>query len=132
LRFGLILGDVDHFKRFNDEYGHETGDRVLAMVAQTLAHACRSYDLPARWGGEEFAVLAGLGTPERVQALAVRLRALIEQSTLEHAGRILHVTVSLGCTLARDEDDAASILCRADGLLYESKSGGRNRITFAP
>lgn len=131
LRFGVILGDVDHFKRFNDEYGHETGDRVLKMVAQTLAHSCRSYDMVARWGGEEFIALTGHGTPEKVQALADRIRALVEHSTLEHDGRVLNVTISLGGTVARDDDDTASLFGRVDELLYQSKCGGRNRVTFA-
>lgn len=132
LAFGLIVADVDHFKGVNDEYGHDVGDQVLQMVARTLAHSCRAYDLPARWGGEEFAVLAGLGVAERVQALADRLRGLVECSTLVNAGRVLRVTISLGATLARDVDDAASLFTRADRLLYRSKTGGRNRVTFAP
>lgn len=131
LGFGLILADVDHFKRFNDAHGHKTGDKVLQMVAHTLAAACRTYDLVARWGGEEFVVLAGHGAAKTVESLAGRLRALVEHSMLEHAGAVLRVTISLGATVARDDDDAASIFARADGLLYESKTGGRNRVTFA-
>ncbi len=129
--FGLILCDVDHFKQFNDQHGHETGDQVLKAVACSLAHSCRSYDLAARWGGEEFTVLAGHGTPKKVQALADRLRAMVEHSTLKHAGSVLHVTISLGATLVRPGDDAASLVARADHLLYQSKDSGRNRVTFA-
>lgn len=132
LHFGLIMIDVDHFKRFNDEHGHKIGDEVLTLVARTLAHACRVYDMVARWGGEEFTVLAGHGVAAEVLSLANRLRALVENSTLEHGGRVLHVTISLGATLARAEDDAASLLTRADQLLYQSKANGRNRVTFAP
>lgn len=132
LRFGVILCDVDHFKHFNDEHGHATGDEVLKMVAHTLAHACRTYDLAARWGGEEFVVLAGHGAPDKVQTLAGRMRALVEQSTLERAERTLRVTVSVGATVARDEDDAGSLFARVDELLYRSKTGGRNCVTFAP
>jgi diguanylate cyclase (GGDEF)-like protein len=132
LRFGLILGDVDCFKRFNDEHGHETGDEVLKMVGRTLAHSCRAYDLAARWGGEEFVVLAGHGTVEKVQSLAQRLRTMVEHSTLEHKQDVLRVTMSFGATLARNDDNADSIFARADELLYQSKSGGRNCVTFGP
>lgn len=131
LRFGLLLCDVDHFKGFNDKHGHRVGDKVLQMIARTMRHACRSYDLLARWGGEEFVVLAGHGTPERVQVLAERLRALVQHSTLDHEGCVLHVTISLGATVARDDDDATSLFARVDELLYQSKAAGRNRVTFA-
>jgi len=132
LPFGLILGDVDHFKRFNDTYGHKAGDEVLKMVAQTLRHSCRTYDLPGRWGGEEFVVLAGHGSADNVQALAARLVAMTEHSMLIHDDQMLHVTISLGATVARADDSADSLLARADGLLYKSKSAGRNRFTFEP
>jgi diguanylate cyclase (GGDEF)-like protein/PAS domain S-box-containing protein len=132
LRFGLVVADVDHFKSFNDQYGHEVGDEVLKMVARTLTHSCRTYDVAARWGGEEFVVLSGHGDAQKVGALADRLRALVEHSTLAHAGHALHVTISLGATVVRDEDDAASLFARADRLLYQSKAGGRNRATVAP
>jgi diguanylate cyclase (GGDEF)-like protein/PAS domain S-box-containing protein len=130
LPFGLIMADVDHFKQFNDRYGHDTGDRVLRMVARTLVHGRRTYDLAARWGGEEFVVLAGLGRPENVQTLAERLRTLVELSGFAHHGQPLHVTISLGATVARPKDDAASLFARVDELLYKSKSAGRNRLTF--
>jgi len=132
LSFGVILVDVDHFKEVNDTYGHDAGDEVLKMVARTLTHACRAYDLTARWGGEEFVVLAGHGTPARVQALASRLRALVEQSVLEWCRKPLRVTVSLGATVVRADDCATALFARADELLYRSKASGRNRATFEP
>lgn len=128
--FGLIMLDVDDFKKFNDTYGHDVGDRVLKMVAQTLTHACRSYDLAARWGGEEFAVLAGHGSEEAVTTLAARLRSLVAQSVLVHDGQPLSVTISLGATIARSDDDADSLFERADRLLYQSKQCGRDRVSF--
>lgn len=129
--FALVMCDVDHFKNFNDQHGHATGDDVLKMVAQTLKHACRAYDLAARWGGEEFVVLLGQQSPEKVQDIAERLRMMVENSWLEVGGHVLHVTISAGATIARADDDEASLLRRADELLYRSKSGGRNRVTFA-
>jgi len=128
--FGVILGDVDHFKRFNDTYGHPTGDRVLQVVAQTLLRACRTYDVAGRWGGEEFLVVAGHGTVEGVRTAAERLRALVAQAEVTDGGRRLAVTMSFGATLARAGDDARSVVARADALLYQSKSTGRNRVSF--
>ncbi len=98
--FGVILGDVDHFKRFNDTYGHPTGDRVLQVVAQTLLRACRTYDVAGRWGGEEFLVVAGHGTVEGVRTAAERLRALVAQAEVTDGGRRLAVKMSFGATLA--------------------------------
>ncbi|MBI5863172.1 MAG: sensor domain-containing diguanylate cyclase [Planctomycetes bacterium] len=128
--FGVVLCDIDHFKRFNDTYGHETGDAVLKMVAATLRHASRTYDTVARWGGEEFIVLTNHYEPEQVCALAERLRMVVEHSWIEHSGHSLRVTVSLGATTAHAGDDARQLFARADELLYRSKAGGRNRFTL--
>ncbi len=129
--FGFIMVDVDHFKRFNDAYGHDVGDLVLKMVARTLTHACRRYDLAARWGGEEFTVLAGHGERAALVALAERLRSLVAESHVTHQGQRLGVTVSLGATAVQPGDTETSLLERADGLLYESKRAGRDRVTLA-
>lgn len=126
--FGLILCDVDLFKQFNDTHGHAAGDRVLKMVARTLASACQSYDLAARWGGEEFVVLAG-GDSARIRTFAEQLRALVAVSSLDHFGRALQVTVSVGAVAVRAGDDPGTIFARADALLYQSKARGRNRVT---
>jgi diguanylate cyclase (GGDEF)-like protein/PAS domain S-box-containing protein len=130
--FGAILIDVDHFKRFNDTYGHASGDRVLRMVASTLAGNCRPFDAVGRWGGEEFLVLAGHAAVDQIGMLAERLRALVAESSLMSDGNVLRVTISLGATIARSGDDPATLLQRADELLYRSKSEGRNRVTFVP
>lgn len=130
--FGAILADVDHFKRFNDTYGHAAGDRVLRMVASTLSSNCRPFDVVGRWGGEEFLVLATHAGADQIGMLAERLRALVAESNLTADGNVLRVTISLGATTARPDDDAATLLHRADELLYRSKSDGRNRVTFAP
>ncbi len=131
LGFGLILSDVDHFKQFNDQYGHETGDVVLKAIARTIAHSCRGYDLVARWGGEEFAVLLGQGTADHAEAVAERLRVLVELSELDIGGQKLRVTISIGATIARADDDPASLFARVDRLLYHSKNQGRNRTSFS-
>ncbi len=129
-RFGLIMLDVDHFKRFNDEYGHETGDQVLQMVASTLSHNCRSFDTVGRWGGEEFLIVVGRSKGEEIQKLAEILRTLVETSSLTAHGQALSVTASFGVTVVRPGDDAISLTARVDGLLYQSKESGRNLVTF--
>ncbi len=131
LGFGLILADVDNFKRFNDEHGHECGDEVLKVVASSLAHACRSGDFVARWGGEEFIVITAEATPPRLRSVAERLRMVVEHSWIERDGPPLHVTISCGATIARPEDDEHTLFRRVDELLYESKSAGRNHVSIA-
>ncbi|TWT41767.1 putative diguanylate cyclase YegE [Phycisphaerae bacterium RAS1] len=128
--FGLVLCDIDHFKRFNDEHGHDVGDAVLTMVARTLRHACRSGDMMARWGGEEFVILTGDAVGERVRAMAERFRSVVEHSWLDRNGLMLQVTISLGATIAGPEDDQGTLFKRVDELLYASKQAGRNRVTM--
>lgn len=129
--FGLLLIDIDHFKRFNDQHGHETGDRVLAMVARTLAHAAHATHIVGRWGGEEFLVLVDSDDLPSLLSQAERLRRLIEASTHEQQGLSLKVTISVGATLAKPDDDPQRLVARADELLYQSKSAGRNRVSAA-
>jgi len=130
--FGVILADIDWFKPINDTHGHDVGDRVLQMVARTLAHNCRPYDIVGRWGGEEFLVIAAHSAAEEVRDLAERLRALVAQSRLDHQGMSIGVTASFGATVARRDDSASILVQRADELLYRSKEEGRNRVTFSP
>jgi diguanylate cyclase (GGDEF)-like protein/PAS domain S-box-containing protein len=127
---GLVFLDVDHFKGFNDAYGHEVGDRVLHMVAATLAANVRSGDLVGRWGGEEFVVLATeTGSLAELAGLAEKLRALVAASRLDLGEKRLSVTVSLGATLLRADDSPESLVHRADQLMYESKTAGRDRVS---
>ena len=126
--FGVIFVDIDRFKEINDQYGHDRGDEVLKMVAKTLQNSLRSFDLVGRWGGEEF--VAVIANVDRDQLLATvnRFRLLVEQSILSSVPG-LRVTISLGATLARPDDDVISIVKRSDSLMYESKSAGRNFAT---
>jgi diguanylate cyclase (GGDEF)-like protein/PAS domain S-box-containing protein len=128
--FGMVFIDVDHFKKFNDNYGHDVGDQVLMMVARTLAHNLKPTDFVGRWGGEEFVVL--LSDVDSVQLLAdaEKLRRLIMHSTLSSATGPLHVTASMGATLSIKGDTVEKIAQRADKLLYRSKAAGRNRVTI--
>ncbi len=125
--FGLILADVDLFKTVNDTFGHDIGDQVLKMVAKTLASNCRSYDLVGRWGGEEFLCVIGhTPTVAHLQHTAERLRHLVQHSWVSLEDLTIQVTVSLGATLARPGETPASLLKRADALLYQAKAAGRN------
>jgi diguanylate cyclase (GGDEF)-like protein/PAS domain S-box-containing protein len=127
----ILYMDIDHFKVVNDTYGHETGDRVLKMVASTLEQNVRSSDLVARWGGEEFVCLLYRMSPTTLAETAEKLRALVESSFIGVASREIRVTVSVGATFIRPDDTMQSVIARADHLLYESKAGGRNRVTLA-
>jgi diguanylate cyclase (GGDEF)-like protein/PAS domain S-box-containing protein len=127
---GLLFVDVDHFKQFNDCHGHETGDRVLRMVASTLYHSMRKTDVIGRWGGEEFlAILYDVTSAAELQFISDKLRALVEASRLDLAGQSLRVTISSGATLMRPDDTPESLVHRADQLMYQSKQAGHNRVT---
>ncbi len=124
--FGLLLLDVDHFKKFNDTYGHAVGDKVLQSVANTLRHNLRASDTCGRWGGEEFIIVLHDVDNEGLKYVADKLRALIAQSNL---GDGITVTASFGATLVRYDDSLESITNRADSLMYQSKVNGRNLVT---
>ena len=126
---GILFMDIDHFKSVNDTYGHDAGDEVLKMTADTLVSNARPFDLYGRWGGEEFiGVLRNLQV-ENLEEVANRIRLLIEKSYIEHNGEQLSVTISMGATMVKDEDSLETLIKRADGLLYQSKNNGRNLVT---
>jgi diguanylate cyclase (GGDEF)-like protein/PAS domain S-box-containing protein len=129
LSFGVILMDIDQFKRFNDEHGHDAGDRALQAVARTLQSTARQFDLFGRWGGEEIIGIFRSVDGEELRAIAERSRALIARTLVDTADGPRSVTISLGATLARDDDTAESLMQRVDRLLYGSKEAGRDRLT---
>jgi diguanylate cyclase (GGDEF)-like protein/PAS domain S-box-containing protein len=129
--FGVIFVDVDRFKQVNDTFGPQTGDLVLKMVAQTLLKNCRSFDLVGRWGGEEFlCVISKLKSVDQMPVIAERLRALVESAWVSLPDCSLHVTISLGATLARLQDSPETLIHRADDLMCQSKTAGRNLVTY--
>lgn len=125
---GLLFVDIDLFKHVNDTYGHGVGDQVLCLVARTLAAGLRHYDQLFRWGGEEFVITLPDITADRLGRIAQRLRQLVEDNALDHAGERVRVTVSVGGAIARPGDTPHSLVDRADAQVYRSKQAGRNRV----
>ena len=126
----LLLIDIDHFKKFNDRYGHPAGDAILQAVAQTLQNTIRKADLVARYGGEEFAIiLPGINFDE-AKDVAERIRRLIETQRFSYASLTLRVTVSSGLSQLLPGEDVASFTKRADAALYSSKEAGRNCVYY--
>lgn len=128
--FGVIMIDVDHFKNINDTYGHPVGDIVLGRVAEILAGAAREYDLVARIGGEEFLVLCDNGNQDTTWTIAERMRARIEDASIEYdEGKKLNVTVSAGAYASVPVTEEIDVFLRvADDQLYHAKHEGRNRV----
>jgi diguanylate cyclase len=127
----LLMFDIDHFKSFNDSYGHLTGDQVLRLVGMSLKQTIKGQDITARYGGEEFAVV--LPNTALRQALtvadhirrAVMAKELKKKSTGEILGR---VTISVGVSMLKQGDDTDTLIDRADACLYAAKRNGRNRV----
>jgi diguanylate cyclase (GGDEF)-like protein len=131
--FSLLILDVDHFKKFNDTWGHEAGDRVLQHVAELVRASVREVDLPARLGGEEFVVLLPETPLMAAVEVAERVRRSIAGKPVVWHGRPLEVTASLGvATCPESVESPHELLAAADAALYRSKGSGRNRTTAAP
>jgi len=128
--FGVLFIDIDHFKNFNDLYGHDVGDMVLKFIANTFVANARPFDFYGRWGGEEFIGIIRNVTGENLESMGNRLRSLIEKSYIMHENKRLFVTVSIGATLVNEKDNIDTLIKRADILLYKSKANGRNRLTI--
>ena len=131
LPFGLLFCDIDHFKNINDTYGHNMGDRVLRMIAQTLRVNIRDTDSMGRWGGEEFLVILHDVDVDSLLMIGEKLLNLVRNSHLTLPDkRTLSTTISIGGTLVRENDSIVSVVDCADRLMYQSKTNGRNRITI--
>jgi diguanylate cyclase (GGDEF)-like protein/PAS domain S-box-containing protein len=130
LPLSLIMFDVDHFKGFNDKYGHDQGDRVLAMLGKLCWETCRHTDHPCRYGGEEFCIILPHTDTEGARVLAEKYRQLVEQTPVDG----LQVTISLGVACIADQTRECSrdeLIRLADQALYEAKGKGRNRTEVA-
>lgn len=129
-RFAILMGDIDHFKAVNDEYGHLAGDAVLRTVAGTLQDGLRKGDWAARYGGEEFVVCLYDAGREEAAQVGERLRAAVEASVTEYEGHTCRVTMSFGVGVVSHpgEITVKAILGEADRNLYRAKQAGRNRV----
>lgn len=134
LPVAAILFDIDHFKRYNDTWGHEAGDLVLKAAAEVTRQNVRSSDIACRYGGEEFAIILPEATLQVAIDRAERIRRGIEQMKLEHAGKPLGtVTASFGIALfPTHADNEEALLKAADEALYLAKRTGRNRVEVYP
>ena len=124
--FCLVMIDVDHFKVLNDRYGHVAGDQVLQGLGEILAGLGRPDALPARLGGEEFAVLLSAATPEQAGQIADEILTAVANRPFCVDDATLHITVSVGLSIVQPGDGPLTLLRRADDALYASKHAGRN------
>ena len=134
--FSLLMVDIDHFKKINDEFGHDTGDLALCTTVERMQSAIRGIDVLCRWGGEEFAAVLPNANPEAALVVAERVRGNVERILLpakrigeELTSPMLRLTVSVGvATYGGPEDSVEAMLRRADVSLYQAKAAGRNRV----
>jgi len=126
---GLILIDLDHFKNVNDQYGHDVGDRVLIEVALRLKQTAREYDVVARIGGEEFAIIAPCVTKSDLEKVANRFREMVAKLSVTAGSVLIRPTASIGvATTAEDGDNSSDLYKAADKRLYKAKLTGRNKV----
>ncbi len=133
---GIMMADVDHFKRINDSYGHQTGDTVLREVARRLLLSVRNYDYVGRYGGEEFLIVLTACVPSDLIVTAERMRICVSEKPVDTEVGSIPVTISIGLAtqdVAGPEVVAAEELVRAaDNALYVAKANGRNRVERGP
>ncbi len=127
----LVMFDIDHFKKVNDTHGHQAGDLVLSEISTLLTSALRAEDVFARYGGEEFAVICRGTDLTQAQIVGERMRKAVETHRFTFEGTHIPVTISVGIAGLPDPavKDATDLVARADKALYQSKHGGRNRVT---
>ena len=126
----FIMADIDSFKRVNDTYGHSIGDKVLQEVAKSIARQCRTSDLPAHYGGDEFAILVPNEGAQEAACLAGRCRQRIERLQLRAGDNSLRPTASLGAADSENVSSPEVLIQAADSALYQAKQAGRNRVVI--
>jgi diguanylate cyclase (GGDEF)-like protein len=131
---GVILADLDHFKRVNDTFGHLAGDAVLREAARRMTTAVRPYDLVGRYGGEEFLLVLPGCDQAKARKFAERIRTRLAAEPVTHQGHLIPITVSMGVTVYDQPDPAepTALLHAADVALYRAKHSGRNRAEVSP
>lgn len=129
--FSVLLCNIDDFKGFNDRYGHDFGDRIIAVIGQRLQNALRGNDLVARWGGDEFLILLPGQTSRSAVLIGERLRKRVAETALEHGGFEVRVTLSAGVACVDSVSDLNELLKQADAGLYQAKNMGKDRLVNA-
>lgn len=132
LFLSLVIVDIDHFKRFNDTYGHVGGNIALEDVASRIKIQSRQMDIPCRYGGEEFIIILPKCDLEGARGFAERLRIAVESKPVKTDAEAVPITISLGCAEYYPNEEMAHFIERADEALYRAKEGGRNRTEVAP
>ena len=129
----LILIDIDHFKKINDNYGHITGDQALVHIARLIQSTVRRLDIPCRYGGEELAVVLPTTHTMIGTQVAERIRLAIATHPLEHNDQSIAITASLGVAsyTQTDKDSVDGFIGRTDAQLYQAKEAGRNQVRTA-
>ena len=131
--FSLSMLDIDHFKRVNDRYGHLTGDEVLEKIAALIRRNIRDTDIAGRYGGEEFIIILPQANLSSALVVAERIRNIIENAEMKDSvGNVFAITVSQGLSGWERDEDAYSLISRADEALYKAKANGRNRVEISP
>lgn len=123
----LAVLDIDFFKKINDSYGHQTGDKVLKVVSQSVAKRLREVDFMARFGGEEFVLLLPETSVEDALGMLNRTRERLAKTPMRYKEQKINVTVSIGIAGFGDGDNGETVFARADKALYDAKEGGRNQ-----
>jgi diguanylate cyclase (GGDEF)-like protein len=126
------MSDIDHFKSFNDTYGHEMGDRVLRVVSDEIRRSVREVDIAARYGGEELCVILPNTGKEGSMVIAERIRKNIEDLRIPHEGKEITITVSIGVSSLPENNpaDVKAFMKEADHALYIAKENGRNQVRY--
>ncbi len=127
--FAILMIDIDFFKQVNDTYGHDVGDQIIVKVARSAKETLRETDHFARWGGEEFIALLVNVNRDEAYNLAERIRKNIQHLSFKNVG---NVTVSIGCSLVKENDNIDEVIKRADSALYQAKNRGRNQSVYLP
>lgn len=129
LPLGILLIDIDKFTSINETHGTVVGDKILRMIARTLANNIRFYDIVGRWGGEQFLVIIYNIEETKLDLVANKLRLLIAQSSIQVGTKLLAVTASIGATIAQLRDNPNTLMDRVFRLMHQSKKLGRNRVS---
>jgi diguanylate cyclase (GGDEF)-like protein len=130
-KIAILLVDIDHFKRVNDTYGHQAGDKVIIEVSKIMKQACGKNDLACRYGGEELVIISPGSTKEQILDLGEKIRFTVQNSTFKVDNQNINITVSIGCAVFSQKiKNAEEFIEMADLALYYGKENGRNAITM--